>query len=144
MCKFDNLQMSLASFNFFNQNKYNMKKMLLIVALVIGAVAARAQNVYYDSTLRMPYVNVSRIYWTATSTVPTNRLYIRVISYDMTQLATLEYFVKDTTNYNNVATGSFTIPVTTNSLDSAKIIALEYIISNILIDRNGAPVLAIQ
>jgi hypothetical protein len=121
-----------------------MKKALLIITMLAGPVAAQAQNIYYDSTLKMPYVNVSQIYWTVVSKVPTSRLYVKVINYDMTQMATLQYFVKDTSNYNDVATGSFTMPVITNNLDSARGIVVDYIINDLLIDRNGLPVLTVQ
>ena len=75
------------------------------------------------------------------STIPTNRLYINA-GFDFDTTATINYWLKDTSNYNDIMVGGVTLPVTTKDLDSAKIQAVEYLIYRYFIDRNGNPILS--
>jgi hypothetical protein len=126
------------------------KTMVMMVLLMVVAMGAKAQvnvlgiNVYYDSTAKMPYVNVRPVYWTPISVSPVNRVYFRTVSYDMTTAATLEFHVRDASNYNDVYVGTVTMPITTRNLDSAKALAITGIINRVIVDADGDAVLTIK
>lgn len=124
--------------------KLNDMKQIFLLLLALASISADAQvdtsNFHWDPTQKKVYVNVSRVYWTQMSIIPTSRLYINA-GFDFDTTATINYWLKDTTNYNDIMVGGVILPVNTNNLDSAKIQAVEYLLYRYFIDRNGNPIL---
>lgn len=145
----------MGTFRYHLTIKYkNMKNIIIVIAILLCAIKVEAQevpvstvlgvNFYYDSTLLMPYIHINSIYWTAISKIPTRRMYLRLVAYDMVSRATVDYHIKDSSNYNDVYSGSISMAISTHNIDTARVGVVNYIVRTQMVDTLNNPIFTIQ